>query len=273
MKLLRRCFWLFAILLFVSHSSHAGIRMPGNYAGTVIFDRWGGCTLYSGIYVMYISEKIKKQFLPYKNDAIQILATDVYQPINPGDGLIKKFEYIGPAKPPPTWINETSLLITTSLAFKNGEQPSIEIKVTNTGSGDLRIYSKQLAPTLLTKSSGKSILNPSDGPSFALVTRQDFWIGGDETPRWHSSGVEDEKSYEWTIEKSHALPKYFSLKPRESRQIKIYFNLPEGEYEFLCGYGGGVHEYKCVTSNLTPFDVDKEGKGKVVTSNKSDAKE
>jgi len=34
----------------------------------------------------------------------------------------------------------------------------------------------------------------------------------------------------------------------------------------LRGYGGGVHEYTCVTSNLTPFDVNKEGEGKPVTS-------
>lgn len=264
MKPLRKFFWLFVLLLFIPHSSYAGLRGPGEYAGTVIFDRWGGCTLYSGIYLMYISEKVKQQLLPYKNKPIQIMATDVYQGTNPGDGLIVKFKYLGAAPPP--WIDETGLLITTSPAFHNGKQPSIMIDVTNTGKKELRISSEELAPTLLTtKTKKKFMFNPSDGPSLAMVTRVSFWLRGDEAPRWNGKGVTDEKSYLWSIGKSHALPKYFSVKPGETRQIKISFQLPKGEYEFLCGYGGGVHEYKCVTSNLTPFDVDKEGKGKIAT--------
>ena len=42
----------------------AGERGSGKYSGVVIFDRWGGCTLYSGIYVMYISEGVKEQLRP-----------------------------------------------------------------------------------------------------------------------------------------------------------------------------------------------------------------
>jgi len=265
-KLFRKFFLLSVLLLFIPRFSYAGIRGPGKYAGTVIFDRWGGCTLYSGIYVMYISEKVKQQLLPYKNQAIQIMATDVYQPMNPGDGLIKKFEYIGNA--PAGQLDETDLQITTSAAFHKGEQPSILIQLTNTSKKDLRISARELAPTLLTRTdhSQKYIFTPSDGPSFALVTRVSFWLSSEEAPRWHGTGIENGKSYLWSIGKSHALPKYFSLKPNETWHIKISFHLPKGEYEFLCGYGGGVHEYTCVTSNLTPFDVNKEGEGKPVTS-------
>ena len=37
----------------------AGIRGPGIYNGVVIFDRWGACYLYSGVYLMPVSEKVK----------------------------------------------------------------------------------------------------------------------------------------------------------------------------------------------------------------------
>ncbi|MEO6908956.1 MAG: hypothetical protein ABI210_13805 [Abditibacteriaceae bacterium] len=263
MKLLRKVFWLFALLFFIPHSSYAGVRGPGTYVGTVIFDRWGGCTLYNGSNVMYISEKIKQQLLPYKNEAIQILAIDVSQPMNPGDGLIKKFEHLSTSVPSPPWVD--SLVITTSPAFQNEEPPSIKIEVKNTSKKDLRIYSENLAPTLLTTTTKNDFFSPSDGPSVALVTRVSFWSDFDNVPRLNDKGIPNDPPYIWTVEKDHALLEYFSLKPGETRQIKISFHLPKGEYEFLCGYGVGVHQYKCVTSNLTPFDVDKEGNGKIVT--------
>ena len=36
-------------------SALGAIRGPGKYNGVVIFDRWDGCHLYSGAYVMEIS--------------------------------------------------------------------------------------------------------------------------------------------------------------------------------------------------------------------------
>ena len=46
-----------AVLFGSTLVCEAGLRAPGKYSGVVIFDRWDGCTLYSGIYVMYVSEK------------------------------------------------------------------------------------------------------------------------------------------------------------------------------------------------------------------------
>jgi hypothetical protein len=34
----------------------AGIRGPGKYHGVVFYDRWDNCYLFSGVYLMYISE-------------------------------------------------------------------------------------------------------------------------------------------------------------------------------------------------------------------------
>ena len=38
----------------------AGIRGPGKYNGVVFYDRWDNCYLFSGVYLMYISEGVKQ---------------------------------------------------------------------------------------------------------------------------------------------------------------------------------------------------------------------
>ena len=61
--------WILA-LVFSAFPCFGGIRSPGKYSGVVVFDRWDGCTLYSGIYVMYISEKTKDGLRPFEGQLI-----------------------------------------------------------------------------------------------------------------------------------------------------------------------------------------------------------
>ena len=84
-----------AILSGTGVVCEAGIRSTGKYCGVAVFDRWDGCTLYSGAYVMYVSEKTKEGLRKYAGQAVAIDAKEVDQPHNPGDGLIGKFEYLG----------------------------------------------------------------------------------------------------------------------------------------------------------------------------------
>ena len=79
------------LVVLASSLCFAGERLAGKYCGVVIFDRWGGCTLYSGIYVMYVSEAVKDGLRPKAGQCVQIDATQVKQEQNPGDGLIQKF--------------------------------------------------------------------------------------------------------------------------------------------------------------------------------------
>lgn len=58
-----------------------------------------GCAR-SGSYVMYISGDQKERLRRYAGVAVQIDATAVQQPINPGDGLIREFEFLGLAPEP-----------------------------------------------------------------------------------------------------------------------------------------------------------------------------
>src|SRR6266481_7680003 len=73
----------------------AGIRGTGKYNGVVFYDRWDNCYLFSGIYLMYVSDAVKEALRPYRGESIEIDAKEVYQPMNPGDGLIKKFVFVG----------------------------------------------------------------------------------------------------------------------------------------------------------------------------------
>ena len=76
----------------------AGVRGPGHYDGVVFFDRWDSCYLFSGVYLMYVSRNVKEIFRPYAGRAMEIDAKDVWQPMNPGDGLIRKLTVVGEAK-------------------------------------------------------------------------------------------------------------------------------------------------------------------------------
>jgi len=44
------------------------------------FDRWDTCFLLSGHFVTYISDAVKDELRPYKGKAMQIDASDVFQP-------------------------------------------------------------------------------------------------------------------------------------------------------------------------------------------------
>jgi hypothetical protein len=246
--------WVIVLVLPVQ----AGERTPGKYSGVVVFDRWDGCILYSGIYVMYISERTKEKLRAYNGKSIQIDAKKVSQPLNPGDGLISDLAYLR-APPPPArnWVSLSGLTLRTMADFKEGEKPRVVISLANTGKEDVKIFGSELAPTLLMKAARPDV---ADGPSFALVTRQAFISGGSE-PRTTGSGLTKNGPYSWHIDK--AVPVTFVLKPGEERRVRISFDLPAGEYDFLAGYGGGVHEDQGLASNLVAFDVANKG-GKLV---------
>jgi len=252
--------------------SYAGLRGPGKCCGVVIFDRWDACLLYSGVYVMYVSEGIKDALRDHAGEAVQIDATEVYQPLNPGEGLIKRFTYLGPAPAAANrdYLRLTGLTITCRAAFEDGARPAVLLEVANTDDSETEVFTEELAPTLLTRDATPP--SPTacwDGPSYALITRQGFWNGADESPRWQGKGVANGKTFSWTLGQENALPRSFRLKPGEQRQVRLHFDLPPGEYDFLCGYGGGCHEGTCVPSNLVAFDVDEAARGKATPNRRA----
>ena len=204
----------------------------------------------------------------YWGQDVQIDAKEVFQPINPGDGRIGRYDYIGPAPRSRSWLSLEGLRLSSALSVSDDGKPVASIIVTNQGSSEIRILAQELSLTLLMKraNAGQTAFSASDGPSFALITRQSFEVGGTE-PRWKGEGITSGTRYAWNIGEGNALPHSLILAPGQARKVDIKLDLPDGEYDFLCGYAGGVHEGRCLASNLTAFDI-KNGRTKVVTVNR-----
>jgi hypothetical protein len=162
----------------VAMLAFGGIRAPGKYNGVVIFDRWDTCYLYSGGYLMYISEKVKESLRPYRGQAMLIDAQKVEQFSNPGDGLISKFTLLGPAVEPlanPPGLATPSLdglALHVTTDFSRGDQRLV-IDLRNRGNVPKQIDTDALAPTIFMKrQEGVWIWgSASDGASEAAVTR------------------------------------------------------------------------------------------------------
>jgi hypothetical protein len=249
--------WGVAGLMVIASVCAAAIRGPGKYCGVVIFDRWDGCILYSGVYVMYVSEAVKEPLRAEAGKAVQVDATEVVQPMNPGDGLIKKYTLLGAAPQGNDYVVTTGVALSARAAFKDGEQPAVVIRVENTGNAPVTLNMEALAPTLLAKTGAKD-WGPADGPSTAVLTRQAFRVGEDLRMKGGN------ETWAWTVTAPETLEPRVTVPAKGSLEITVRFAVPAGEYDFIAGYGGGVHASRCVASNLVAFDVDKEGKGKVV---------
>src|SRR5579862_5301728 len=129
-------------------SSHAGLRGPGKYCGVIIFDRWDTCFLLSGHFIMYISESAKSELRPYVGKAMQLNALEVYQPKNPGDALVRKYQIIGPAPNNHNWVLDGLELVARSDFGLQGTATFL-IEVRNTGSKPANVNSSEFGPTLL----------------------------------------------------------------------------------------------------------------------------
>lgn len=249
-------------------AAFGGIRAAGKYHGVVVFDRWGGCHLYSGIYVMEVSETVKSLLRPYADQAVLIEAKEVLQPINPGDGLIRKLSVLGraeEAKAPRAGralvLDDLELKVFANLRAAGGAELIVELK--NNGTSTRGIDTEGLAPTLLAKSQGQGCLSPSDGPSYVAITRTSINDLHRHPARGCIPGGKGGAVRMW-LPPGIVVPKAFDLRPGQTLEVPLVFALPEGEYEFLAGYGGGVHESRTLASNRIAFDVDGHGEPHLV---------
>lgn len=244
------------VSLLLPFAVFAGIRGPGPYNGVVIFDRWDGCYLYSGIYLMYVSEKVKDGLRPYQGDFVLLDALQVYQPMNPGDGLIKSFGAIERGK---SQRQEGIPLDGLHMAITTVEQGNgivrFRVVLENDGAKTVVIDTSQVALTLLKKKGDheNDWPMPSDGPSRALITRRSL-----------GSALHHDDSHVKIIHNTELRDRY-ELAPGKNEAFDVEFDLPAGEYDFVTGYGGGVHESRLVVSNMIAFDVDAHKRLQLVT--------
>jgi hypothetical protein len=230
----------------------AGMRGPGKYSGVVIFDRWDTCFLLSGPYITYISSSVKEKLRPYSGQAVQVDATDVFQPDNPGDALIRQYNLVGLA-PDSRYIRVNGLSLRIRSAFEKGAL-SFFIDIRNTNDCDVWVRTDQIGITIL--GTKKTTRSPSDGVSEAAITRSSLrFHGGRE---WRADDGELLHAY-FTVEGLSALPNRVQLAPHTSFQVRLSLDISPGEYQILFGYGGGVHETASVASNALSFTVGASG--------------
>jgi hypothetical protein len=262
--------WLKAVILplvsfLVIVTAFGGIRAPGKYNGVVIFDRWGACHLYGGIYLMEISERIKESLRAFQGEAVLIDALEVHQPMNPGDGLITKLRVLGPAEekvggPFGGTPNLQGLSLRVMPNFSAQDADELIIELRNDSNSRIKINTGALGPTLLSKKQGLECMSPADGPSYAAVTRTDvaFLHQGPAGGTCLVNGKG--RTVKLSLLPGAAFSERFDLDPGQSIEVPLRFKLSPGEYEFLAGYGGGTHETRALVSNQFGFDVDETGK-------------
>jgi hypothetical protein len=243
-----------ALVVFVT-PAHTGLRGPGKYSGVVIFDRWDTCFLLSGPYITYISGRVKDDLRPYEGKAMQVDATDVIQPENPGDALIRKYTIVGPAPDNQRWAALNGLELAAESDFGLRGSPVFLIKMRNTGTSPVQISTSLVGPTVLGFRTHWMLFGASDGTSTAVITRGDL-----QHPSSFASTMNGVKFFaSYAIDHKSRPPDLVKLEPGQYMETRIKLRVSPGQYQFLFGYGGGVHEEKSLASNAVSFDVLDNG--------------
>lgn len=255
-----------AVLLLSATVVLAGSRGPGKYSGIVVFDRWDTCYIYSGVYLMYVSEKTKEGLRKYEGRPVEIYAKEVFQPINPGDGRIGKFDLLSllDSKPKPPELK--GLKLTAEPEFEPGREPRFALAFENQSGRDIKVDTSSVAPTLFGKKSERDLFSPSDGESTALITRCELQSAGGcyEERSLTVSKPDGRKTtetirYAFDIEGGKDVPDTLLVRAGQTERVFISLDVPPGAYDFLFGYGGGVHDTRGLASNIVSFQTIEGG--------------
>lgn len=237
-------------------SAYAGIRGPGKYSGVVVFDRWDTCLLLDGLYVMYISNDAKEQLREYADSAVEIYATHVFQPVNPGDGLISEYAVTSPNQG-----RSSNLRLEVADDFKRPGTPAFVVTIRNRGPVAAEIAKSQIGVTLL-GSNYEDLLfsSPSNGRSVAWITRTGLIDGyPDKSPskEWGLTSGRSTVSWKYTEDPSCAGTDSAELASGKSLSCRLEFSLPVGHYELILGYS--QTNRRPIVSNGISFRVTDEG--------------
>jgi len=220
----------------------------------IVFDRWDTCLLLSGHFITYISDGIKNKLRPFKGKAMEIDALEVSQPMNPGDALVRNYRIIGPAPDNHRWVSLDGLELVAKTDFGMEGTATFLIELRNSGNKQVDVNTSEFGPTLLGLNRDLPF-SASDGKSAAWITR----AGLLNTASWESEKDGVKISVAFILDPKTRLPERFQLAPGESVQVRITFQVPPGQYQFIVGYGGGVHEEKSLASNTVSFDLNDKG--------------
>jgi hypothetical protein len=264
--MLRKYATALAIILLSAAAVFAGIRGPGKYSGIVLFDRWDTCYIYSGIYLMYVSDKTKEGLRNYEGRPVEIYAKEVFQPINPGDARIGKFDLLSllDSKPEPQELK--GLKLTAEPEFEPGRRPRFALAFENQSGQDIKIATSSVAPTLFGEKDEDDLFSPSDGKSTALITRCElksasgcYKESSETLTKPDGQETIETVRYAFDIGGDKGVPDILLVRAGQTERVLISLDVPPGTYDFLFGYGGGVHESRGLASNIISFQTIEGG--------------
>jgi hypothetical protein len=183
---------------------------------------------------------------------MQIDASDVFQPMNPGDALIRKYTAIRAAPDNHRWAVLDGLKLVAKSDFGEHRIPIFLIEIHNAGSAV--VDSSEIGPTLLGPTRATPFAASGDD-SVALITRGDVL----HPSSWESMVGNVKSSAKYRVDPKTRPPERFQLEPGKSMKVRLTFKLSSGQYQLIFGYGGGVHEEKSLASNAISFDVSDKG--------------
>ncbi len=270
--------------LLIASTGRAEQLFPGKYTGTVIFDRWDACILYSGLYFLYVSESQKEKLRPFAGQPVSIDATKIRQDSNPGDTCVKDLECLGPPPASQYRARDKALKVHSRVFAGDAGKPVLAVTLENTGDQSIPIFSDEIAPLIIKRAwpDSKYYWGPIRHP-FADSKRLSITLGSFQKswprPRyyWVADGDSlvvqagnsllnmQEQSHDrrmprnedWPdcwIDKEFFLPARFELLPGEKRTVEVQLYLPSGEYDLISGYGDAF-ETVATISNLVAFDI------------------
>jgi len=238
------------LVLALTTPLRSGMRGPGKYSGVVVFDRWDTCFLLSGPYVTYISSAAKEALRPYTGMAVQIEATRVFQPVNPGDAIIREYKIIGSA-PESKLVRNVAMRLDP--AFHDGI-PAFRISFRNTGNADVWLRADEVGIAVMGEKRNPE--SPSNGRSEAVITRVNL-ASGSSGGEWVADGHAYHAYYK--REYPSPLPVPVRIAPQSVFEAGMTLDISPGEYQVVIGYGGGVHEEESIASNTVSFRLEFPG--------------
>ena len=259
---------LLALLLLLASAAGAaaGIRGPGKYSGVVVFDRWDTCYVYDGVFLMYVSEKVKERLRRYEGRYVEVNAKEVVQPLNPGDARVMKFDLLSVSPPRPRPPRFKNLKVTAEPLFEPGRKPRFALAVQNLGGEDVKVKQSSIAPTLLGEKDEGDLFSPSDGKSEARITR----CGLDSAKLFHreySAAVEKPggqqatvtRRFGFEVEDAESLADELLVPAGQTVRVTVALDAPPGDYDFLFACDVGTVENRRIASNIVSFNVSGDG--------------
>jgi len=185
---------------------------------------------------------VKEKLRPYAGQAIQIDVTEILQPMNPGDALVKAYAILGD---PPDGHDDSiaKIEIEVRSAFDGENSPIFDVTLRNASVEKAGVSPSAVGLTLLGINQGM-LFSASDGKSVAWITRADLEPRNtDQIAKSSWSSAVDGKTIayaKYNAMQPCAFKSFVELAADESVSCRVRLEIPAGEYQFMAGYGGGA---------------------------------